>query len=701
MPPTPEHAEAPTPPDRLGPALAVAVGGFGAFTLWRYTVAYPIAWPSVGSEASLAPDGSRVLYALASLGFVAILNLAAWTLGGVVSKLVDSPGRSPDVDLAALARLGYGLLVMPPIVLALAALHLLHPMFLAIALSVPAAIAVPDVFSRLRHRLGTVRRAAVEHPGATLFWLAFGIVVLQGPVLAAFGPELGWDADVYHLAIPHRYLFLNGIEVTPFSMFTAFPAAVEMLYLLALALSGEAAAKLIHLELGLFTFVLLHRVARRESARCALLAGMFLAAEPLLYREMGWAYADLYVAFFGLFATVAWLDWRRTGESALLIRAGLFAGACLSARYLGGTVLLTLLALSWLAPGLGTPGRRAVASIWLGATAALPLLPWLLRNGVWTGNPVAPLLQGLFHAPGAEFFSEIAIAQTIAFDRVIGMGHDVLAYWKLPWNLTVGSVPGTYEGSFGFQIGPLHLIAAVTGSALVAWRRRGDMGLVIVQAWLFVTVWFLVFQEVRFLLPLAATLSLVGAWAFDQLLGVSRRWGVVLFTIPLFALGQVWLSQLDGLGDRFALGLGGEPRSVLWMRDPQRIAVERLRGDWPSDGRLFLVGASRSYLFRGMDYVPYQALEGPPTLDWLKQAEDIDALHCRLGGLAVTHILLDEPALEHRPRPVPGYGSGDFERDIGKVRRLISERGQLVHDRHGVRVARLPQAEGCGVGAAR
>ena len=37
------------------------------------------------------------------------------------------------------------------------------------------------------------------------------------------------------------------------------------------------------------------------------------------------------------------------------------------------------------------------------------------------------------------------------------------------------------------------------------------MGLVIVQAWLFVTVWFLVFQEVRFLLPLAATLSLVGA----------------------------------------------------------------------------------------------------------------------------------------------------------------------------------------------
>jgi hypothetical protein len=679
----------------VGPGLAVAVGLFAGFTLWRYALAHPITWPGLGTDASLVPEAAKLVRALSALGFLVVLNLAAWWIGGAVRRIVGQVESGPGADLDALARIAYGLIALPPIVLALAALHGLHAWLLAGLLGVPAPLALRDVAAKLGPGIGRWRARAAKRPGAAALIAAFALVVLQGPCWVALGPEVGWDADVYHLAIPARYLQLNGIEVTPFSMFSAFPAAMEMLYLLALALSGEAAAKLIHLELGLLTFALLYCVARRESARCALLAIVFLATEPLIYAEMGWAYADLFGAFYALFATVSWLDWRRSGRRELLVRAGVFAGACLSTRYLGGTVLLTLLALTWLAPRAGSAGRRLEASLWIGGLATLMLSPWLLRNALLTGNPVAPVLQGVFHAPGTEFFSEIAIAQTIAFDRAIGMGRDAVAYLMLPWNLTVGSTPGTYRNSFGFQIGALHVISLVAGAAVCVWRRRSDMALLLLQAWIFASAWFLVFQEVRFLLPLAATLSWVGAWAFDQLLPEARRWRAALLSIPAIALGYCWLAQLDGLGDRFALAIGGRSHETVLMRDSQRIALARSRAELGQRARIFLVGASRSHLFSGLDYVPYQALEGPPTLEWLRQARDVVDLHCRLDALGATHVLLDEVALEQRPKVVPSYGSGDFERDIGKVRRLMAQRGHTLHDRHGVKVVRLEPAVGC------
>ena len=65
---------------------------------------------------------------------------------------------------------------------------------------------------------------------------------------------------------------------------------------------------------------------------------------------------------------------------------------------------------------------RARATLRLGGLAALALLPWLARNWLWTGNPVAPTLQGLAEtAPYLHDGRSAALTDLIGdhFDQVV------------------------------------------------------------------------------------------------------------------------------------------------------------------------------------------------------------------------------------------------------------------------------------------
>ena len=626
-----------------------------------------------------------------ALLFLAAFNLAAWQLGAGIRRLLRDTREGPG-SLAGLAQLAYGLLAIPYLVLALAASHLLHPIALAGVLAVPCATLLPRLRHTAAYLRACVREALGGCPAAHRFtWLAFACVLVAGPLLGALGPEVGWDADVYHLAIPERMLAVNGFWVSPFSMFSAFPAHMEMFYVLALGLSGDIAAKLIHFELGVLCCILVYRVGALESRRCALLALLFLISEPLLYSEMAWAYSDLIGPFYALFAFVSLRDWLRTRERALLLRAGLFSGACLATRYLGGAVLLGLCAALWLAPRRESLATLVRGTLALAGLSALALLPWLVRNLIFTGNPIAPVAQAIFHAPGAEYFAPLAIRQTYAFHADVGMGRDLWALLKLPWNLSVVSTPGVYTGSFGYRLSPLHAIGFASALAVVLLRRRLDMARGLVMVATLVLLWFPLFQEPRFLFPAIGILALLAGWAFDELLPRTRRLAArSAIWIPLIAaVSLAWLPQLDALGARYGVALG-----PLWQGDPRaEDAIASLRAAVASDpgARTFVFGMSRSYAFRGLEIVPYQALEAPPALAWLHESPDVQSLHCRLRAMQVSHVFADFQTLRSgsRPRVIPEYGADEYRADVQKLAELMDERARPIYGKDGIRIAEL------------
>ena len=144
------------------------------------------------------------------------------------------------------------------------------------------------------------------------------VLVGAGPLASAFVPFYGWDALTYHLAVPERYLFHGGIWMTPFSIFSACPHTVEMLYALALGIGGPPLAKLINLQYAVLLMVTAYRLAARRSLRAGLIALALLIGEPLLQWEVTLTYNDLALAFHALVAVAALADWRVHHEPGLL-----------------------------------------------------------------------------------------------------------------------------------------------------------------------------------------------------------------------------------------------------------------------------------------------------------------------------------------------------------------------------------------------
>jgi hypothetical protein len=670
--------------------LRCLIGVLGLAVLVWYVRRYPPGFaPSVSPGW---PQAAKVAGALGTIAHLMLVDLAALAIGWPLARRLAARGRADDLALPA--GLGIGLLVISYVVLAWAALGLLQRPVLLATLAVPVALQARASARLLRERRASL--AALRAPG--VLGVA-GMLVVVLSVVPAFHPVYGWDDYTYHLAIPERYLFTNGIWVSPFSIFSVSPHAVEMLYTLALGIDGAGLAKLINVQFGLLAGLVAYRLGARRSRRTGLVAAALLIGDPLFQWELKTAYVDLAVCFYVLVAAAAVAQWWETPDRRLLWRCGVFAGACVAAKYTGGVVPAAFaLVILTLSRGVGWRSRFEGAVV-LAACSALLLAPWLVRNAYFTGNPVSPLLQGVFHRAGLEYFDPVVVEQVMAFTHRIGMGRSLSAFLALPWNLTLESTPGVYRGSFGFQIGPLHFVALLATLLSGAARRPPWVGRLLALGGLFTLVWFVHEQEARLLLHALALFAVAGAAGIDELAGSRASWGRLLLLLPLCAAGYGLWYGAHTLRWDYGFALGGLPREEIDGGEPAAAAGEFLRRHMQEGDRLLLVFESRGFHFRGVDYIPAVLHEASGVLQMIHRERDPKALRCRLAALGVTHVLLNTGALARFPPVfVEGYQRPDLDRDVARVRAMLAESGVPIWSAGGVSVVRLrPVAGSCPV----
>jgi hypothetical protein len=665
------------------------VGLLGGSTLAYYTHRYP--WTNVPQAMFTMPEAAKVVHVLGVAGTLAVVDLAAVAAGRPLWALVRPSGRADDLALPA--RLGTGLLVLANAVLLLAAVHRLErPALLGLLVLPILAQAVPLAGDARRWLRRQRRRTWSGTAGAEVTVVAvLGIV----PFLCAFVPYYGWDALTYHLAIPERYLFFNGIWTSPFSIFTAFPLTVEMLYALALGVSGPALAKLVAAQFGLALVWVGFRLARRTSARASLLVLLLFAGDALVQFELCIAYTDLATAFYAVLAIAALADLPETADAATAWRCALFAGACVAVKLPGATVPAVAVVLTAVAPGLPWPARvRGVAAIGL-ASAAL-LLPWIARNWVLTGDPVAPMAQSLF-LPDRPYFDPVAVEQVVAFARAAGTGRTLTSLLALPWHLTMTSVPGVYVDSFGYQAGPLYFVGVLAALLATAARRDRLVATLLVAGALLTLGWFLGSQEARLLLPALVMFTVAGAIGFDRLVGDGHAWSRLLLLLPVAAAVYGSGRALANVSWYYAYALGSLDPVSYERRDPVAQAGALLAERMRPGERVLLVFEGRGWLVRGVDYVPSVPYQGSPALQLIHRAPDLHALRCRLAELGITYLLVDEPALaRYPPMPVGDYDDRDLAADRARVTELLRTATRQIATFDGVQVARLEPDDGCG-----
>jgi len=694
---TPSRA-APTPPEPLSQSprrsmvLVALVGVLGFALLLLHIARYPAVGLSTVNPAQFSlPQASKLLAMLRSLSWLGLINLSALCLGALFERRLPLSAALSRFRL--LYQLGIGFSLLGLGILLLAALHLLHVGGFATLLLAPPALWILFSWSRFRVGGWGVR---VGRPSRAALWssAAYGLL-LASAFFHAFGPDIGWDALTYHLAFPERYLFENGISMTPFSHLSGYIAGTEMLYALALFLDGPSLAVLIHFEFGALTLVALWQLGATSSRRAAILAPLFLIADPLFQLELGWAYSDLSFGFYSTLAAIAFCTFvqkrdvpntndrsHETGRD--LVYAGIACGICCATRYLGASVAIALCVVAWLPPHHTRVRENLQACLALAGLSALVMLPWMVRNAVFTGNPITPLLQSLFYTSGNEYIPAIVMQQSTEFLRHVGMGRDLWSLLALPWNLTMNSKLGIYENSFGFEVSALYFVGlvAVLGLAASGKRLRAIPLLVplLEAAGVFVLIWFFAFQEARFLLPIFPLIAYAGAVAIDGLVVASPAWGRGLLALPLIAVIHSQVSMLPSLAANFEFALGqttherGDDLGV-------EAAAAFVRGEMAPGDKLLLWMEQRAYLFRGVDYVPYHIGSGAPTLELVHRFEDHRALYCELRAMGITHLVINR-LTEKLVQPgllSSGYYIDDFLADRGRVDRLVKTTARMLY----------------------
>ena len=470
------------------------------------------------------------------------IALAAWRMtlagmilsvgGGLGGRILPQPEGAPLFWLSAHAALGLGILGTGILGIGLLVGFnvwffglLLVGLFLLLRREIAGWWARWRGFSELWQaggRLGQI--------------IGLGCATLLGfTLLTALAPPLKFDALVYHLTLPKVYLSAGRIEYQPWLIFWGMPQMIEMLYTWAMALGGTEAAPVLGWGIGGLTLLgLVSWTATRISPRAGWVAAACLLGGFTLAISLAWGYVDWLAMCFGLSALILLDLWRETGNSKILLLAGLVVGFAIGTKYTAGILALGgMVIVVWKMWASG--GRKVIIHlIWFLMPVVLAVFPWLLKNLWFTGNPVYPLVfpAGAMSAVRLDLYQNLPAA---------GDWRDAIF---LPWRATMLGAEG--GAGYSASIGPLLLGFVLLG--WVGWRTRGT--------------------EAQRALSTAATLALFGLvlWAVSgrlAALAIQTRLFMVIFPAVAVLAG----AGFDGL-ERIHLPnvrLGRVAGVVLWL----------------------------------------------------------------------------------------------------------------------------------------
>ena len=382
------------------------------------------------------------------------------------------------------------------------------------------------------------RRQPLERrtlPAVRLDWLvplnlifaAFFIYYLMN----ALAPEVSPDGSGYHLGNVVRIWRHHGFDWQFHSMYAYLSQGVEMLFLVAFTFGKHPAAALVHLSFLMTLPCLLICYGRRFGLILpSLFAALLVFVSPVIAKDGVSAYNDLAVVTL-VYAVFYLLQvWDEKHDHNLLITIGLLSGFAYAVKY---TAALTLpFAMAW----LGWRGRlRWRSALVLAVPACLLMAPWMIRNWIWLGNPVAPFANAWF--PNPYYHAGMERIYVEMLKHYTGLKH----WWQIPLDLTLrgGVVGGMFTPAF--LLLPLSLLAL---------RESQGRRLLLAALIFAVPAWFN--TGARFLIPSAPFAAMA--------LGIALQ-GIpnALPVLCVFTAIVSWPSAVSAFGDPWNWRIGGFP----------------------------------------------------------------------------------------------------------------------------------------------
>lgn len=463
--------------------------------------------------------------------------------------------------------------------------------------------------------------------GPFLIGLTFAFIGLEWAQV--WTPVTYFDGLVYHLSTLSFWAFHHGFAPAPGNFFTCFPFSAELYLWNGMVLQGTQAAKGLNILFLFWTALAAGSwVAEEGTPIAGVLTGLTVLFLPLLSTTVWSAQNDVVLTFFILLFVYSLRKAMTEGTEDWFLLAGLMGGAAWTVKQtavLGVGVVWLAGLLVWARSGFALPWKRWMGMITL---VGLCVLPWLLKNAVYTGNPVYPYLSPLIG--GQVFPKDNELALMVAHESPWVMDHSFTG-WMV--HILTQSLDKTMGPVF-LAFVPFWFIArpSSVSSGWVGWTGLS-----------YLILCFVVSHQLRLAIPACVLLVVETGLALNVLQKANVQWWswflVIFGTLSFISLLRVSVTyyQWDKvvLGDETPTGyLETNPQTRTYYGLTE--AVKETTAPWD---RILLVGDSRSLYYR-RDFYVNSIYDRQVLRDLAVKEKDGEGIYQRLKEMGIDDLVV-------------------------------------------------------------
>jgi len=508
------------------------------------------------------------------------------------------------------------------------------------------------------------------------------LFILLLAYLSCFVPPMDYDVLEYHLGAPAYWLREGRIGFIEHIVYSNFPFNTEMLYLFPMVLTGDAligafAAKLINLQLGILCILAIGLAAQRFfGATAGWVAALAFVFNPWFMRSAVRAYDTLALSlytFLSLYCLIQYLS-REAGESRRWCCLGaVFVGLSMGTKYpsflfvwVPAVVFVGVVCFrrsrqeeggqkngeqrdkegqkdgwqknndkeelkdGWQKDGEQRGGgngiKRAMPDLlFIGLIPLAIASPWLIKNLVYTHNPVFPLLGGIFGGP------EWDMARNARFvaahhSQPVGPAGFVMEAWR-QYVAGIGSSP---------------LLFLFLPLALMGLREKRKVCITFAgYAALYLVMWVYFTHRIdRFLVPSFPALCVLCGAGFS----LSRGWMrygcriILVFLCCLHGFHAMNVSSEIGSWSMNVLD-GNAPEVLTEKQGPAFKAIFYMNENLKPDEKVLFVGEAQTF-YCSRNYFRVATVFDQQLMDLAfgPQGGDISEGIQKLKDAGITHI---------------------------------------------------------------
>ncbi len=485
------------------------------------------------------------------------------------------------------------------------------------------------------------------------------LIIVVVEIILNLTPPIDRDALIHHLAIPKLWLQNGGFYETKWAVFSYYPMNLDLLYIIPLYFNKDFIAKFIHMGFGLGTALLIYYYLRRKISRIAGLLGILVfISTPVVFRLSTEIYVDLGLAFFITAAIFAFLHYRdgEYKELKWLFISSIAMGLALGTKY------NALLAWFFLSLAIVFVYSKDTKEQWkavkCGSIFFLISLaffsPWLIKNYILTGNPLYPLLQGIFSITDLSVQEGTRTISGGTYSGIFQMRE--VMYGESFWETLLIPVRYFFQGQdnnpryFNGVLNPILILLPP-----FAFLNKSDtcdkLFFTFFVVFFILVSTFLDQTRIRYILPVVPLLSILTVMGFTNILNltISRpnpfRYiltGICFFVFTVLLVQNIfYIKYYYQKISPMNYALGKESRDDFISRHIGSYpAIKYINQHTPDNARIRLI------LLAGRGYYLDRIYEDDPSMGMsfisrlVAASADDKTFHSYIASLGYTHLLL-------------------------------------------------------------